>query len=217
MANKVNQEKLRAVVISGEGVVRDYEVDLADIVMTDKIKEQVLNFASMLRSLTRSKDNLNRCNEMIGLLEQHVHKNKSSMRETDFHNALYAHAVVTYGACFVRGGSSRQFPLESLDLDLGESPLHINIMTTRHKLFSHLDDDHDLRTDKIKWILRPVKNILAPSGPRFNSNRVLLQMGASNLDWMDHNKGIIKKIEEKAAEVAEIINKLVGNVEFENV
>lgn len=210
--SSVNKSDLKNAASTAAGKVTGYDVDLNAIHATADKKEALVALGYDIRALLRSQQNLE---EAIIVVEQFdmiypALKHKVGYDETL--RGLFSLAVILYGACFVKGGGLRKIPLEKIDTSATEGTVtHKAVMQYRHKLLSHLDDDHEVREDRLNWLLTVEGSSLIPRVPRLGSTKTLFVMGDENQNWIGQMKFLKKQIEIKVKELTVEVNALLGS------
>jgi hypothetical protein len=208
---EIQKDCLRLRACTHDNIPLDYDAKLTDFLLDAPTKEKVHSTGRELRALLRSKANLE---EAISAIEQ-LHRERTQKPAGcvfDFsHRSLFAYAAVLYGACFTKGGADREIPLREIERRLRDCNLHDVIMIHRHKLFAHLDEDHDVRTDEMNWSLVVKEEGLVPNGPRMSGVKTLLVVGETNLEWITHMKMVINMIETEVKVKSTEINSLLGD------
>lgn len=208
--SKISKNKLKVRVSTHEGEVKEYSADLNDFDVDDKRKIRLLQLRKELRTLLRAKTNLEEAQQSLRQLDRQL-KDKSSNVSFEYANrALFTYAVSLYGACFVRGGADKEIPLGPFLKEFEMSKVHQTVMTYRHKLISHLDEDHDLRSDELGWDMIVTDVGLTPKGPHLNGTKVLLTIGSPNWEWVEHMQSVIGLIEHRKEEISVEVNNLLG-------
>src|SRR5690606_34277731 len=112
--------------------------------------------------------------------------------------AMFCHAVVLYGACFLKGGAKRKTPLQYQNLVEKELKTHKSIMDYRDKLFGHLDDNHGVRNDHLFCQFDVVAEELKPTFIVRAGNRMSLAGEVLNGEWLKHIELLIEKVSKDA-------------------
>lgn len=211
--SKVRKQFLRDRVTSAEGVVKQYGVEVQNIDVEADAENDFRLAARKLRDLLRSRDNLIECQHSIRHLERQLKDRTTDYSFSYANRGAFTYAVICYGACFVKGGADYRVPLEGLVEKISNRKMHDTLMTYRHKLLVHLDENHEVRTDALEWSFRPTDRGLLPAEPSLNGNRILLTMGDVNYDWIEHVEDLIRLIDAEKLVLKDQINSMIGKAE----
>lgn len=214
MKTKVALKNLSKRVTSHEGEVKTYSVDLNDCILINEKKEKISSLKNELRAILRSEQNLQEAIEMIDLLESNL-KNEDRYGLNISNRSLFISATILYGACFVKGGIEKRIPMDGLKEIFEKEKIHHDIMIYRHKLLSHLDEDHEVRTDTLGWDLSVQGDKLIPQHPHLNGSKVMMEMGLKNVLWIEHMRMLICEINKRKSEITSLVNDLLGDIEIE--
>ena len=185
------------------------------IIQGDEKKKKVLELTEKVRVLLRVEDNLRETYEVLNELEKRLKGEIEYSPRTDTANyALFTQAAVVYGACFVTG-KDRKRPIDYFDKTIRESPQHKSYMIYRDKLFCHFDEDHEVRSEPIKWVFELKNDKIVP---RFGSNaysRISMISSEEVNEWKMFANSILQNVWRYNKEVMEEVNELLGHLEIE--
>ena len=126
--------------------------------------------------------------------------------------SLFSHAIVNYASCFLKGGKSKEKPLDALLTHIHPSDTHTEIMRNRRKLIGHLDENDDLREDVVLWTFQNQDSMLRPAGPDLKSFKTLLLRDPDEKKWIKHIEYIIQLADQKVNEISENVNLILNEV-----
>lgn len=144
------------IVIDGttpDGTISSCSISIEQIEASKEYEKNFLALKKELRSLVRSKENLE---EAIFTLHELVDlsyaKNSNSLLNpiSKVHKGLLSFSIIRYRACFVKDNNGN-IPLNFLISKLKDSIAHKILKDLGDKYYGHLDDNHDVRFDDVKW------------------------------------------------------------------
>ena len=132
--------------------------------------------------------------------------------------SLFSHSVVNYASCFLKGGKDRKAPLDFFNALISQEKCHREIMNYRKKLIGHLDENDDLREDKVVWLFQNTSDGIVPLNPELSSFKTLLQRDPDENQWVIHIEKVIELLREKVNALTKSTNEILKEIEvFENM
>ncbi len=181
---------------SGETLA--YKLDLLRLEFPETSVKQHEEFHNKLRTLLRVLDNLTGSKNLLLEIGHYLMSNGHNSAFLPPVKAMFCHAVILYGACFLKGGLKRKAPLQYHDLDEQELKVHKNIMDYRDKLFGHLDDNHGVRNDHLFCQFEVISDELKPTFVVRSGNKMALARQAISGEWRRHIEHLIEKVSKEA-------------------
>ncbi|HEY1055692.1 MAG TPA: hypothetical protein VGE24_11170, partial [Emticicia sp.] len=129
--------------------ISQYKANLAHLIFPEASQAIHNDFYVKVRTLNRVLDNLRNSTNLLIEIRYILNREGGNSPFSPQIKAMFCHAVVLYGACFLKGGEGRIRPLSYKDLPENELKTHQSIMDYRDILFGHLDDNHDVRNDHL--------------------------------------------------------------------
>lgn len=212
---KIHNDQL-TVRTSTNGVVTAYTIDLEIISCEDSKKILLENYKKELRFLLRSQTNLQEASlTLMELASDHYGESNNYIKDPTriAHRALLSHAVMMYRACFLKG-EGREVPLKFLLKELSENSIHLEISDLRDKLFAHLDENHSVRNDHIKWELKVEEDKLVPIRANLIGDNLHSYHKSTLNDWLRHFHSVLDKIKEKEDFITKEINEMIGEINW---
>lgn len=212
--SKIKRDDLIVSVTDKDGNIKEYKADLTKLQLDEPSLEKVkLNLRS-IRDLSRSEYNLHKALDLISLLENLI---RTQGRQAGFDvisQALFCHSIALYGACFMKGGIDRKIPLVAFEKEMEGHSVHNEVMTMRHKLFGHLDEDHEVRADQVLWQLQVTEpGTLKPYTAAMRGDRIALRSLTFLLAWVEVIEELLGRVGVMKQGIVTDTNKLVGEIE----
>lgn len=160
MKSEISKSNLIILSKNSNDEITGYKLSLDDLKVDDLTKSQIGIKNDQLRRLSRVCDNLRRSIESLEHIENLLHENGSTFGFSPIPHALFCHATILYGACFVNGEGGR--PLREIYTEISTHEIHLEILKIRHKRFGHIDENHDVRSDNLLWQVRVQDGLLIP-------------------------------------------------------
>lgn len=174
--------------------ITQYKVNLAQLVFPEASKAIHNDFYIKIRTLNRVLDNLRNSEHLLTEIRLMLNQKGQRFAFNPPVKAMFCHAVVLYGACFLKGGKERVRPLSYKDFPENELKTHQAIMDYRDILFGHLDDNHGVRNDHLFCQFDVEPKGLNPSFVVSSGDRMVLASQAINGEWLRHLEYLIDKV-----------------------
>lgn len=210
---KINRKHLYSNLLSPEGIALQYKTELYNIGCEPDLAGKLSEASKLLRTLLRCLDNLTEAKSSLLELESYLTEDEIRGKYQFVARSLFSHAVVNYASCFLRGGKDRKAPLEVLTELLLKEKCHIEIMNYRKKLIGHLDENDDLREDKVVWVFQNTIKGIVPINPELSSFKTLLLRDPNENQWIAHIEKVIDLVKQKVFTITKETNESLKSVE----
>lgn len=209
---KINRKHLFSKTQTTHGVTTQYTSDLCNIESVPAVDQKLTETAKELRSLLRCIDNLKEAKSSLLELEAYTANDEAKGKYHFVTRSLFSYAVVNYASCFLRGGKEKVIPLKSFIDHLSQEKCHAEIMNYRKKLIGHLDENDDLREDKVVWVFQNTDNRLVPLNPELSSFRTLLLRDPNENKWIIHIEEVIEFLNKKVSDITQRTNEILKEI-----
>ncbi|OFZ30742.1 MAG: hypothetical protein A2622_13825 [Bdellovibrionales bacterium RIFCSPHIGHO2_01_FULL_40_29] len=209
---RIDQKDLFSKALTLEGMTTQYTSELSNIECEPAVGQKLLGIANELRSLLRCIDNLKEAKSSLLELEAYTIDDENRGKYQFVARSLFSYAVVNYASCFLKGGQEKKVPLELFKDRLAQEKCHKEIMNYRKKLIGHLDENDDLREDKVVWVFQNTSERIVPLNPELSSFRTLLQREPNENQWIIHIQNVIELLKEKESEITRSTNEILKEI-----
>lgn len=209
---KIDRKHLYSKTLTPQGLTIQYTSELCNIESAENYNQKLIETAKELRSLLRCIDNMKEAKSSLQELEAYFANDEARGKYQFITRSLFSYAVVNYGACFLKGGIEKVVPLKSYVDHFTQEKCHDEIMNYRRKLIGHLDENDDLREDKVVWVFQNTDNRLIPLNPDLSSFRTLLLRDPNENKWITHIEKVIEFLNKKVSDITHRTNEILKEI-----
>jgi len=206
---KINVKKINFTTLDANNNYLEASLSLGQLKKL-KISSITCDKLLKLRLLLRMRDNFRRAAdlfiEVIKIFEDDYQKRlmiESRLTE----------ACILYGACFLESSKGKR-PSEALSINVNDNKFHKSLMRYRNKLYCHIDNNNEHRSDEINWVFEVGNNILIPRRHFLGGNRTLMPDPGLINSWKDLTHEIIQSIFHDTTVLTQQINEEIGEIIF---
>lgn len=192
----------------------EYKHDLLKINFPENSKNKNDEYHMKLRTLNKVMDNLTTSRDLFIEISGRMRIEGQNIAFSPIIKAMFCHAVVLYGACFLRGGKNKRSPLLYQELQDKELKTHKIIMDYRNKLFGHLDENHDVRNEHLFCQFDEYEDKLIPTFVIRSGDRMALAGQAVNGEWVKHITLIIEELSQETSILRNEYEKFIKTHKF---
>ncbi len=200
-----------------DGSEKVFSLNLNDIDMLDGLRSELRSIVKKLRTLKEIEINLIATIDLIQELETINSKGMGVDSFSNKNEALFAMATALYSACFLKD-HDKIVPISVLDEKIIYPEIHYKIRDFRDKRLCHLDEDHDVRSNRLSWLFEIKQgNKLRPIGADFESELAVFSLGEENQKWINFINILLIKSRENSKSLEKEINVILSSISIKDL